>query len=49
MVFNTKQKGSATTIAMPAMLLAKLWEAIFEYLLYRMPKSAKQVNTGNKA
>ncbi|GIU10459.1 hypothetical protein TUM4261_20440 [Shewanella sp. c952] len=49
MVFKAHQKANSIAVAMPAMLLAKLWEAIFEYLLYRMPKSAKQVNTGNKA
>jgi len=49
MVFKANQNANSIAVAMPAMLLAKLWEAIFEYLLYRMPKDTKQVNTENKA
>ncbi|MCL1058093.1 MULTISPECIES: hypothetical protein [Shewanella] len=49
MAFKPNQKADLPAVAMPAMLLAKLWEAIFEYLLYRTPTSAKQVNTRNKA
>ena len=49
MAFKSHQRANSIVMAMPALMLAKLWEAIFEYLLYRLPKSAKQVNTRNKA
>ncbi|MCL1048033.1 hypothetical protein L2755_00095 [Shewanella abyssi] len=49
MAFKSDQKAELPAVVMPAMLLAKLWETIFEYLLYRMPTRAKQVNTRNKA
>ncbi|WP_220767743.1 hypothetical protein [Shewanella sp. MBTL60-007] len=44
------QSGCASLLAMPMMLIANVWEAIFEYVIYRTPKSANpQVNTENKA
>ncbi|MGS0676113.1 hypothetical protein [Shewanella sp. 0m-4] len=52
MVFkrNTMQQGASPAAAMPMMLIANIWEAIFEYIIYRMPKSAtRKVNTENKA
>lgn len=47
---NSMQNGSAPLLAMPMMLVANIWEAIFEYVIYRTPKSAsRQVNTEKKA
>ncbi|MBL4911783.1 hypothetical protein L2719_11970 [Shewanella schlegeliana] len=44
------QSDCASLLAMPMMLIANIWEAIFEYVIYRTPKSAnRQVNTENKA
>ncbi|MGS0682815.1 hypothetical protein ACVBIL_16880 [Shewanella sp. 125m-7] len=52
MVFkaNTIQNSSYPVSALPVMLIANIWEMIFEHLIYRMPKSAnRQVNTEKKA
>ncbi|CAM3381390.1 hypothetical protein [Shewanella pealeana] len=47
---NSMHRGSASFSALPVMLIANIWEAIFEYIIYRTPKCAsRQVNTEKKA
>ena len=44
------QSNSASLLAMPMMLIASVWQAIFEYVIYRTPKCAsRQVKTENRA